>query len=266
MKKPLLLILSISPFCCSAQLVRGDELTLGRGSSNDGRFAYVLTKNFKSEGNYTNGAATVEYINVFHPPYLYGGIWVAVKIKGLRGNYKVNVDSGVKYGEIVAIDGHPAKGYIVNAADVIPAAENSDFNQDAPMSRLVNSIDEGCVLTLGVGTMPNGNFAFVKTIEISWLAIASAGPRGNDAVFNLGADYGGLKVTVKKTHEFGNHKFGFKKMAIVAGGNIVNYQVDLCDAIRSGEVVAVNGKEIDKNGDWGNEGNYKTTKPKNDDA
>ncbi|HLI93629.1 MAG TPA: SHOCT domain-containing protein, partial [Puia sp.] len=75
----------------------------------------------------------------------------------------------------------------------------------------------------------------------SWIAIMSASQADPTAgVIPLGKAYGGLNLQVKAIKKLGNKKRGFRYYIKVGGGNIVNYQVELEDAIAVGEIVGTN--------------------------
>lgn len=88
-------------------------------------------------------------------------------------------------------------------------------------------IVEGQKLKCGRGTMPNGDFKF---IYVSRTAFVNAG-------MSIGRSYSGLFLDVKKVSKLGNKKRGFKYILKVGGGNVVNYECEIQDAIAVGEIV-----------------------------
>lgn len=102
-------------------------------------------------------------------------------------------------------------------------------------------ITEGSVLKCGRGTLPNGSFKYLHTSSTSWVAIMSASQANPEAgVTPLGKSYGGLNLQVKAIKKLGNKKRGYRYIIKVGGGNIVNYEVELEDAIAVGEIVGSN--------------------------
>jgi hypothetical protein len=102
-------------------------------------------------------------------------------------------------------------------------------------------IGPGSVLKCGRGTLPNGSFKYVHTSRTSWVAVMAASTSDPSAgVTALGKGYGGLNLQVKAIKKEGNKKRGYRYYIKVGGGNIVNYEVDLEDAIATGEIVGPN--------------------------
>jgi hypothetical protein len=101
-----------------------------------------------------------------------------------------------------------------------------------------SSVSPGMSLKTGRGTMPNGDFKYINTSSTSFLAVMSQDNRGgNSAIMPLKRSYSGLLLTVKSVKKIGNKKRGFKYVVIVGGGNIVNYELELEDAIATGEII-----------------------------
>ena len=73
------------------------------------------------------------------------------------------------------------------------------------------------------------------------VALASASQADPTAgIVPLGKGYGGLLLQVKSIKKEGSKKRGYRYYIKVGGGNIVNYEVDLEDAIAVGEIVGAN--------------------------
>lgn len=79
-------------------------------------------------------------------------------------------------------------------------------------------------IILGKGSGINGSFVFVYTAP------------GLTTPINCPAGWAGYKMKIKDIREMGTKKRGYKKILILGGGNIVNYWMDLEEAIASGEL------------------------------
>lgn len=91
----------------------------------------------------------------------------------------------------------------------------------------------GDQIKCGRGTMPNGDFKYIHLAAANWTNIV-AGASGNQSI---GRQYSGLKLDVKKVEHVGNKRRGYKYILKVGGGNIVNYECELEDAIATGEII-----------------------------
>jgi hypothetical protein len=102
-------------------------------------------------------------------------------------------------------------------------------------------IQAGSVLKCGRGTLPNGSFKYLHTSNANW-ALLMGGTQDEIARGGtpLGKGYGGLNLNVKSIQKQGSKKRGYRYYIKVGGGNIVNYQVELDDAIAVGEVIGPN--------------------------
>jgi hypothetical protein len=91
----------------------------------------------------------------------------------------------------------------------------------------------GTDIKLGTGTLPNGDFKYVSISASSWANISDPSMSKS----GIGRRYNGHLVHVKKFRKDGNKRRGYVFYAIVGGGNIVNYDIDVESAIASGELV-----------------------------
>jgi hypothetical protein len=91
----------------------------------------------------------------------------------------------------------------------------------------------GSDIKLGTGTLPNGDFKYISISAGSWANISDP----NMSKSGIGRRYNGHLVHVKRFRKDGNKKRGYMFYAIVGGGNIVNYDIDVESAIASGEIV-----------------------------
>jgi hypothetical protein len=91
----------------------------------------------------------------------------------------------------------------------------------------------GTDVKLGTGTLPNGDFKYVAISSASWANISDPSMSKS----GIGRRYNGHMVHVKKFRKEGNKKRGYVYYAVVGGGNIVNYDIDVESAIATGELV-----------------------------
>lgn len=86
----------------------------------------------------------------------------------------------------------------------------------------------GQELKIGAGSMPNGNFKYVRVSTWSWGASASQ----DDNNLPKGASHSEYEVL--KIAKRGNKKHGFVYYPILAG--MIHYEVDIDNAISTGEI------------------------------
>jgi len=101
---------------------------------------------------------------------------------------------------------------------------NSNIGGDTCIASNGMKIIVGQDIILGKGSGLNGMFVFVYTAP------------GFTTPINCPAGWAGYKMKVKEVREMGTKKRGYKKILILGGGNIVNYWMDLEEAIASGEL------------------------------
>lgn len=90
---------------------------------------------------------------------------------------------------------------------------------------------EGQDIKLGTGTMPDGDFKYITTSRNNWAAASSDGK-----LYNVGAKWSGHFFRIKRIYEYGNKRRGYTTYLILGGGNLVNYECDVINAIKSGEI------------------------------
>lgn len=94
-------------------------------------------------------------------------------------------------------------------------------------------ITEGMDIKTGRGTLNNGDYKYIHTSSRSWTVIAA----GTNSIVPLNRKFNGLKVRVKTIKKIGNKKRGYKYLLFVGAGDITNYEVEIEDALATGEVV-----------------------------
>jgi hypothetical protein len=128
---------------------------------------------------------------------------------------------------------------LCRAQDQVTISKDTIINKELAIILSNDSIiKQGVMIKTGRGSLPNGNFKYIHTSASSWVAVMSATQNDPYAgVTPLGRRYGGLLMNVKSVKNEGNKKRGFKYILKVGGGNIVNYEVEIEDAISTGEIV-----------------------------
>lgn len=91
----------------------------------------------------------------------------------------------------------------------------------------------GDTIKLGRGSAPNGDFLYLQMG--GWAAVASYNSSKGSDQFNIGRNYSGSNVVIRKIKS-GKSKGAIKYFFTVAGGNITNYNLMIEDAIASCEV------------------------------
>ncbi len=81
---------------------------------------------------------------------------------------------------------------------------------------------------LGLGTLPNGNFKFIR--------IARNNPK-TIHLYQLKSDWRGHFFRIKDVFKVGSDDRGYAFYLEIDGGLAVNYECDIVNALRSGEVV-----------------------------
>ncbi|MEI8142869.1 MAG: hypothetical protein WCG90_08390 [Chitinophagia bacterium] len=126
-----------------------------------------------------------------------------------------------------------------SAQDIVTVVKDTvDQKKDGLILSNGVIIWEGSQIKCGRGTLPNGDFKYIHTSPTSWVSMASMSPSPNNSAYTpIGRQYSGLNLDVKKIDKMGSKKRGYKYYLKVGGGNIVNYQCELEDAIAVGEII-----------------------------
>jgi hypothetical protein len=119
-------------------------------------------------------------------------------------------------------------------------------NKDSTLPKLVGDtlfttsgykIVEKQDIKIGTGSMPNGDFKFIRTNSASLFAYHSN--TGYNGLANQANSFprsqSGLTYKIKRLEKRGNKKHGYVYYAVIGSG-LVNYEMDVENAIASGEL------------------------------
>jgi hypothetical protein len=115
---------------------------------------------------------------------------------------------------------------------------NPVFENDTLKTSTGFKVYEGLDLKIGTGSMNDGDFKFIRTNASSLFNYSStAGYQGlANQANSFKRSNSGLSFKVKKVMPRGNKKNGFVYYAKIGNG-MINYEIDLENAIRSGEIL-----------------------------
>ena len=96
------------------------------------------------------------------------------------------------------------------------------------------TVKAGDELVLGKGTLPNKFFAFIYQSPMGYFSETSYDASNRKS---LTSGFAGKKVKVKRLQSYGTKRTGYNVVAIVGAGDIVNYWIELDQAIEAGEII-----------------------------
>ena len=103
----------------------------------------------------------------------------------------------------------------------------------------------GAKIKLGVGSTDDGNFKFIRINSGSFFSYYGDDSQKVNSANSLPRDQSGYNVTIKRVENRGNNKKGFVKYAVFTSG-IVNYEIDIENAISSGEIESIKNNTSEK--------------------
>ncbi|HUQ97015.1 MAG TPA: SHOCT domain-containing protein [Chitinophagaceae bacterium] len=96
------------------------------------------------------------------------------------------------------------------------------------------TVKAGDELVLGKGTLPNKFFAFIYQSPMGYFSETTYDASNRKS---LTSGFAGKKVKVKRLQSYGTKRTGYNVVAIVGAGDIVNYWIELDQAIEAGEII-----------------------------
>ncbi|MBS1642105.1 MAG: SHOCT domain-containing protein [Bacteroidetes bacterium] len=119
-------------------------------------------------------------------------------------------------------------------------SQETQYVNDTIITTTGFKVYEGVKLKLGMGSMPDGSFKFIRINQSSLFAYNSnVNNRANSA--NAAApSHANHTVEVARTEKRGSKKVGYTYYAILKMGEASRYECDIESAIAAGEVVVPN--------------------------
>jgi hypothetical protein len=96
------------------------------------------------------------------------------------------------------------------------------------------TVKAGDELMLGKGTLPNKFFAFIYQSPMGYFSETTIDASTRKS---LTSAFAGRKVKVKRLQSYGTKRTGYNVVAVVGAGDIVNYWIELDQAIEAGEII-----------------------------
>lgn len=95
---------------------------------------------------------------------------------------------------------------------------------------------KGTEVKIGSGTMPDGSFKYIRISASSLMGYTSNTQNAANAANALPPSFSGRNSEVLRLQRRGNKKFGYQDYAIIKLGAMARYEVDIDNAILSGEI------------------------------
>jgi hypothetical protein len=102
------------------------------------------------------------------------------------------------------------------------------------VSNVGYTVKAGDELILGKGTLPNKFFAFIYQSPMGYFTETTFDASTRKS---LTSAFTGRKVKVKRLQSYGTKRTGYNVVAVVGAGDIVNYWIELDQAIEAGEIM-----------------------------
>jgi len=97
------------------------------------------------------------------------------------------------------------------------------------------TLKEGDIITLGKGTMPNRTFAFIYQSPVGWTSMSTMDMQISKNY--LRSNLAGKTAKIKDIMPIGSRKPGYTIIAKIGLGEMVNYWVEIDNALDAGEIV-----------------------------
>lgn len=99
------------------------------------------------------------------------------------------------------------------------------------------ALKKGDELKVGIGTMPDGSFKYIRINSSSLMQYSGGHQNLSNAANALPPSFWGRNSEILRLQKRGNKKFGYQDYAIIKLGAMARYEVEIDNAIASGEVV-----------------------------
>lgn len=128
--------------------------------------------------------------------------------------------------------------FVLTISGICTAQNEIKFENDTLTTSSGYKVYEGLNLKIGTGSMSDGDFKFIRTNASSLMNYSSStGYKGlANQANSFSRSNSGLNFKVKKIMDRGNKKHGYVYYAKIGSG-LINYEVDVENAIKSGEII-----------------------------
>lgn len=102
---------------------------------------------------------------------------------------------------------------------------------------------------VGSGSTDDGSFKYIRISSASWTHFSSsdgANSRAANEAISLPVTFSGLKMHIKKLRVVGNKKRGYVIYLVLGGGTLTNYECDIVQAVKYGEIDCKNCESMRK--------------------
>lgn len=111
-----------------------------------------------------------------------------------------------------------------------------NISPDSIMHKSGFVFKKGIELKLGSGTMPDGSFKYIRINASSIMGYTSNTQNAANSANALPPSFSGRNSEVVKLQRRGNNKYGYQDYAIIKLGAMARYEIDIDNAIISGEL------------------------------
>ena len=215
-----LLFLVLVPAAGTAQPFKvGDTVYVNKGSRVNGTYVNVYSGDNpfkgKSADSTLDGSALI--ILKYKRPYSGANGWYITAQKDSQ-TYTIRLPEAIDNGEV----------------DMNGIEKTTQFD----LGGYIIEVKPGDTLHIGTGSMPDGDFKFIRRSETSLLSYYS--DKGYQGLANQANAFprrnSGLRYKVIRIDKRGDRRHGYVKYPVIEN-SILRYEVDLINAVASGEVI-----------------------------
>lgn len=104
-------------------------------------------------------------------------------------------------------------------------------------------------MRVGSGSTDDGSFKYIRIASTSWTYNTSSSgvnSRAANQANSLPVSFSGLRMRIKKIRVVGSKKRGYVPYLILGGGTLTNYECDIQQAVKVGEVICDGCETLNK--------------------